>query len=446
MTVPVWKTTDAEFRRKLDELKRKLNLIEGAMSPDGMAAVTAVQSIIAEVKLRGDKALVELTERFDHCKLDPARLRVSDAEIDEAYKRVSPELLAAIRTAKENIRRFQEAILFKAPVPLVSDGVELRMELKPVASVGVYVPGGTAPLCSTVLMNVVPARVAGVTRVIMSTPPTADGSVSPDRLVAAREAGCDEVYRIGGAQAIGAMAFGTETVPRVDMIVGPGNIYVTLAKREVFGHVGIDLLGGPSEVVIVADESARAEWVAADMLSQAEHAPGSAMLVTDSESLAQAVLAELAAQVLLLGRAAAANECLERFSAIVVCRDLDECVALANELAPEHLEVVTSDSDAAADRMRNAGAVFVGPGTPVAVGDYVAGPSHVLPTGGTAKFSSGLSANTFVRTASRIRYDLAALKRVSGALGELTRAEGLDAHEQSVLRRTNEIPAEKDRR
>jgi histidinol dehydrogenase len=438
MTVPIWKTSEGATRGRLEELKRKLSLSSGALSGEGERALESVRTVLRAVRVRGDQALIELTERFDGCRLEPSELRVSEAEIDAAYEAVPAGLLEAIREARGNIERYQRSILVKSPEAVEEGGMSLKLEYRPVASAGVYVPGGTAPLCSTVLMAAVPAKVAGVGKVVVMTPPGSDGRVSPDRLVAARESGCEAVYRGGGAQAVAALAYGTETVPKVDMVVGPGNLYVTLAKREVFGEAGIDLLGGPSEVVIVADGGARAEWVALDMLSQAEHAPGSAVLLTDSEALAASVESALAGEISGGGRAELAARYIADYSAIVVCGDLEECVRLASELAPEHLEVMTADAERVAGRIENAGAVFIGPYSPVAVGDYWAGPSHVLPTSGTARFSSGLSANTFLRARSVIRLDREALDRAGGALEALSGAEGLESHGRSVSRRLEE--------
>jgi histidinol dehydrogenase len=310
----------------------------------------------------------------------------------------------------------------------------------PVESAAVYVPGAAASLASSVLMTAVPARVAGVRRVVMATPARPDGSVPDDRLVAAHLAGVDEVYRLGGAYAIGALAYGTESVQRVDFIVGPGNVYVNLAKKHVFGQVGIEMLAGPSEVAIIADSSADAQCVAADMLAQAEHNPGSAVLLTDDESFARATLAAIEEQLARLPRAEAARSCLAEYGAAVVCRSLDECIDLANELAPEHLQVMTRDADSVVGRIRHAAAVFVGPWTPVAVGDYVAGPSHTLPTSHTARFASGLSANDFLRQVAVVRYDRAALAKDAPTIARLARTEGLEGHARSVEARAGTRP------
>lgn len=440
MSIPLWLHSDPETAGRLRALKLRLSLLEAAGPGGADTVVDSVRAILAGVRARGDQAVLEYTGRFDRCVLTADRLRVGKDEIEDAYRRVPPELIEAIRGAASNIERYQRSMLVSPREPVRADGMTLRMAWRPVASAGVYVPGGSAPLCSSVLMSAVPARVAGVGRIAMATPPGPDGSVSPDRLVAAAEAGIEEIYRVGGAQAIGALAFGTESIRKVDFIVGPGNLYVTLAKREVFGWVGIDLLGGPSEVVIIADDSVAPDWLAADMISQAEHAPGSALLVTDSRSLAETVTARLEEQCKHVARGAMAARCLESSSAIVVCDDLDGCIRLANEFAPEHLEVMTRDADAVAARIENAGALFVGLFSPVAVGDYWAGPSHVLPTGGTARFSSGLSANTFLRSQSVISVDEAGLAAAAGGILRLTEAEGLDAHGWSVRRRLGQRP------
>jgi len=441
LALPLWRTDEPDFRRRFDVLLGKLSLEEGLTAPGagaGESPQATVQRIVRDVRERGDAALLDHTERLDRCRLEPGDLRVSPAQIEEAAARCAPELVRAMRIAAERIRVFQDSILVRDPEPLDDGGRRLSVRYQPVDSAGIYIPGGTASLASSVLMTAVPARVAGVERVVMATPPRADGSVSPDRLAAARIAGVHEVYRMGGAQAIAALAYGTETVKPVDFIAGPGNIYVTLAKREVYGRVGIEMLPGPSEVVIIADETARPEHVAADMLAQAEHEPGSSLLLTDDEALALAVRQAVAEQLPQLSRAQAARADLERYGAAIVCRSMDECVELTNALAPEHLQIVARDAAALAERVRHAGAVFLGPWTPVAVGDYIAGPSHVLPTSRTARFSSGLSANDFLKRTSIIRYERAAFIEDAPDIASLANAEGLDAHVASVRLRVDE--------
>jgi histidinol dehydrogenase len=436
--LPLWRTSDAGFRAAFAVLMGRLSLSEGlraAGAADREPPEEAVRRIVEDVRKRGDAALVEHTERLDRCRLTPAEFRVTPDEIAQGVARCPQEFLSALRLAAERIRRFQQAVLLRDPKPVRERGRVLSLRYRPVDSAGVYIPGGTASLASTVLMAAVPARVAGVRRVVMATPPRPDGTVSDDRLAAAQIAGVDEVYRLGGACAIAALAYGTESVPRVDFIAGPGNIYVTLAKKLVYGQVGIEMLPGPSEVVIIADGSASPAYVAADMLAQAEHNPGSSILLTDSAELAAAVCRAAQEQSASLARGDAARSCMERYGAAIVCRSLDECVDLANEIAPEHLEVHTEEPDGIADRVRHAAAIFIGPWSPVAVGDYVAGPSHILPTSGTARFSSGLCANDFLKRTSVIRYSRKALTEDAPALGQMARAEGLDGHAQSVERR-----------
>jgi histidinol dehydrogenase len=433
VTIPVWKTNDAGFRSRfsalLDKLRRGL-LAAGTAEAEPPEQV--VRRIIGDVRDRGDAALLEYTERFDGCRLKPEQLRVSAGELEEAAARCPAEFLEALELTAERIRTFQESILLRDPEPLRDGGREMGIRYRPVDSAGVCVPGAAASLASTVLMAAVPAKVAGVARTAMVTPPSADGSVSDDRLAAAHIAGVDEVYRVGGAQGVAALAYGTESVPPVDFIVGPGGTYTTLAKREVFGQVGIEMLPGPSEIVIIADDSAPADCVAADLISQAEHNPGSAILITDSEELAGAVLDALEQQLAALPRADVTRSCLADYGALIVAASIDECVDLSNQIAPEHLEIVVDDTDGALQAVRHAGTIFLGPWTPEAVGDYVAGPSHILPTGTTARFSSGLSCNDFLKRSSVIRYDQAALAEDAGTIACIARAEKLDGHARSA--------------
>jgi len=441
MDMVVWNTSAEDFQEKFSAIKARLRGTRaGAEGASGAAALRSVQEILEAVRTGGDGALLELTERFDGCRLSADRLRVTEQEIETALASVPGELLDALRFAAERIRRFQEATLPPEPEPVRSAGRYTALRYRPMDSAGIYVPGGTASLASSVLMNAIPAKVAGVRRIAMATPPGRDGSVSPDRLAAAHVAGVSEIYRIGGAQAIAALAFGTETIPTVDFIAGPGNLYVVLAKKCVFGQVGIDMLPGPSEVVIIADGTADATWIAADMIAQAEHSPGSAILLTDSQLTATETAAAIKKQLTLISRAEAAATCLEEYGAVICAQTLDECIELANELAPEHLEILTENAEAVSEAVRHAGAIFIGPFSPVALGDYVAGPSHVLPTGGTARFSSGLSAADFLKRTSVIRYDRDALRRDSAHLGAIARAEELEGHARSVSIRIEEEP------
>ncbi|HLG30915.1 MAG TPA: histidinol dehydrogenase, partial [Candidatus Brocadiales bacterium] len=366
---------------------------------EALSPQESVRRIVSDIKERGDDALLYYAEKLDGVSLSPENMRVKESEIEEAYNNVSEAFINAVRKARDNIRRFQKHIYPVGAIhelPLREEGVSLSVRHRAIEKVGIYIPGGTASYPSTVLMNAVPAKVAGVNRVVMVTPPRKDGTVSPERLVAAKEVGIDEIYKIGGAQAIAALAFGTKTIPRVDKIVGPGNIFVTLAKREVFGYVGIDILAGPSEVLIIADDTANPEYVASDLLSQAEHYPGLPVLVTTSEGLVSKVEREISKQIGALSRKDSIKESLDRYGLIILTKDMNEAIVISNELAPEHLQIMVKDPETVLNGIKNAGAIFIGEFSPVAVGDYIAGPSHVLPTGGTARFFSGLSVNDFL--------------------------------------------------
>jgi histidinol dehydrogenase len=390
-----------------------------------------VEAIVQDVRARGDEALIEYTARFD--KVELKRLRVSEDELRSCAARVDERVRRALREAIENVREFHERQVEESWSFSPREGVRLGQRITPLERVGLYVPGGTAAYPSSVVMNVVPAQVAGVERIVVTTPPRTL-SESPAVAAALVELKVDEVYAIGGAHAIAALAFGTETVPRVDKITGPGNKYVAAAKKVVFGVVGIDAIAGPTEVVIVADETARAEFVAADLLAQAEHGEdASAVLITNSESLAKSVGEEVERQAQSLPRREIVRASLKDYGAIVLVESLDEACALVNELAPEHVEIVTSDGEAIAGKIRHAGAIFFGSYTPEAVGDYVAGPNHVLPTSRTARFSSALGVYDFVKRTSLLRYDEEAFKRVAGSVAVLAECEGLAAHARSAL-------------
>lgn len=393
----------------------------------------SVRAIIADVRARGDAALIEYTERFDHVKLDAPSLRVSAAEINAAYDRVDKKLLGAIRESARRIFAYHEKQKRQSWIDFNEPGYALGQKITPMAKVAVYVPGGTAMYPSSVLMNVIPAAVAGVERIVMLTPPMRDGSVYPLTLVSAREAGATEIYRIGGAQAIAAAAFGTATVPRVDKITGPGNIYVANAKREVYGYVGIDMIAGPSEVLVVADSDAPARYVAADMLSQAEHdALAQAVLITDSAELAQAVQRELPRQLAQLGRSDIAGRSIDNYGTILLCDSIEQGIEAANLVAPEHMELMLRNPFEYLGRVRNAGAIFLGRYASEPLGDYYAGPNHVLPTSGTARFSSPLSVDDFVKRSSIVYCDRDALRAAAENVGIFAQAEGLDAHARAV--------------
>jgi histidinol dehydrogenase len=399
---------------------------------------TAVDAIVADVRHRGDAALLELTERFDGFAAESAgKLAITSREFDEAVDMVAPEVRAALAYAAERIERYHAAALPKSWRITDEHGSVLGQEIRPLDRVGVYIPGGRAAYPSTVLMTAIPARVAGVREVVLVSPPGRDGRLDAAVLAAARVAGVTEGYRLGGAQAVAALAYGTASIRRVDKIVGPGNVYVALAKLRVFGEVGIDMVAGPSEVLVVADGSAHPELVAADMLAQAEHDPmARALLVTDDPALARAVEAALERQLAVLPRQAIAGASLADHGALIVTASLDDAVDLANRLAPEHLELFVRVPAALLARVRHAGAVFLGGHTPEVVGDYVAGPSHVLPTAGTARFASPLGAEDFVTRASIIEYSPSGLAAAVPHLRVLARVEGLAGHGKAAeLRR-----------
>lgn len=397
----------------------------------------AVEEIIAEVHRRGDEALYDYCEKFD--RIRPDTLEVSAEEIAGSLNRVDPKFLETLLLAKENIQEFHRHQLHENFVITGPDGTVMGQRYQPIERAGLYVPGGTASYPSTVLMDAVPAKLAGVRQLVMVTPPAPDGSVPDVILAAAHLAGVDRVFRIGGAQAIAALAYGTESVPRVDKIVGPGNIYVAAAKRRVFGQVSIDMIAGPSEILVLADDGANARCVAADMLSQAEHDRlATAVLVTPSERLAKAVEKELERQIPLLPRAEIARESIDVNGKIILCNDLKEAVSVSNLIAPEHLELCVEEPFALLDGITNAGSVFLGHNVPEALGDYLAGPNHTLPTSGTARFSSPLSVDDFVKKSSYLYYSREALKKVCGRVALFARAEGLEAHARSIESRFEE--------
>ena len=397
-----------------------------------------VASIIDDVRARGDAALIDYTARFDRVELK--ELRISRDDLQRYAADVDETVRQALRVAIANVRAFHERQIEHSWTFDPTEGVQLGQRITPLDSVGLYVPGGTAAYPSSVVMNVVPAQVAGVERIVVTTPPRTL-SESPAVAAALLELGVTEVYAVGGAQAIAALAFGTETVPRVDKITGPGNKYVAAAKKLVFGVVGIDAIAGPTEVVIVADESARAEFIAADLLAQAEHGEdASAILITDSERVGESVAREVELQAESLSRRELVMESLNDYGAILVVESLDEAAALVNELAPEHVEIVTRDDEAVARNIRHAGAIFFGAYTPEAVGDYLAGPNHVLPTGRTARFSSALGVYDFVKRTSVLRYSKEAFGRVADSVNLLAESEGLAGHARSALIRKEGKP------
>ncbi|QCJ44070.1 histidinol dehydrogenase [Bacillus sp. S3] len=419
---------------KVDELASIKRSIEAGTSEQQ----TIVKKIITEIRQRGDEALREFTETFDRVSL--ASFSVTEAEIEEAYGEVEEQLVTIIREAAENIRFFHEKQLRPSWMTTEENGTILGQKITPLDSVGVYVPGGTAAYPSSVLMNVIPAKVAGVKRIVMVSPPGSDGKLPAAVLVAAKEAGVEEIYKIGGAQAIAALAYGTESITSVDKITGPGNIFVALAKREVFGDVDIDMIAGPSEIAILADETARADEVAADLLSQAEHDPRAcSVLVTPSLGLAEQVSAEVEKQLAMLPRKEIAARSIADYGAIYVTADLDEAVETVNQLAPEHLEIITENAMELLGKIRHAGAIFIGRYSSEPVGDYFAGPNHVLPTNGTARFSSPLNVDDFQKKSSVIVYSERALKENGAKIAAFARQEGLEAHARAVeMRFTND--------
>ena len=391
-----------------------------------------VADIIAEVIARGDAALKEYTERFDGVKLDS--LEVSAAEFDAALEEVEPAFLDVLREAADNIRAYHEKQKRQSYVTMEREGVILGMKLTPIEKVGLYVPNGTAPYPSTVLMDAIPAKIAGCRELVMVTPPSRDGRVAPSILAAARVAGIDRVVKVGGAQAVAALAYGTESVPAVYKIVGPGNAYVAEAKKQVFGRVAIDVVAGPSEVLMVADGKADARIAAADLLAQAEHDKlSSAVLVTDSPALAENVQREIDRQLRLLPRYEIANASIENNGKIILVKDLLQAVEVANEIAPEHLELNVEDPFALLDRVENAGSIFLGRNAPEALGDYLAGPNHTLPTGGIAKFASPLGVDDFMKKSQFTYYTREALEQVSGKIALFAREEELEGHARSAL-------------
>lgn len=398
----------------------------------------SVREIIADVCRRGDEAVSQITARLDHADVPPDRVRATADDIERARHALPADLLEAVRHSIRSVREFQSSLLAARPRPITVGGKTLSLRSRPVRRVGVWVPGAAAPLLSSVIHSAVPAQVAGVKEVAIAAPPRHKGDIHPAILGVAGELGITEVYRMGGTQGIAALAVGTQRVSRVDTIVGPGSVYVQLAKRLLYGVVDIDMFAGPSEVVIIADVSARPAFVAIDMLAQAEHDPGCAILLTDQPQLAEQVAVEIDRHLATLSRREGAARCLDAYGAIVVVRDMDEAVALTNEIAPEHLEIATKSPAELADRIDSAGAIFLGHYTPEAAGDYVAGPSHVLPTGGTARFWSGVSALTFIRRTSLIDYTAEGLAADAAAIDLLARAEGLDAHARSATIRVDD--------
>ena len=426
-------------RFKVSEKKKLEELLRSREAASYPAQEKVVREILEEVRARGNSALFEYTERFDGVRLSAATVRVQEEEMAAAYRAIDPELLRVIRRSADNIRAFHEQHRLESWRSAPAEGVLLGQKVSPVSRAGVYVPGGKAAYPSTVLMDVIPAKVAGVPEICVTTPVDASGNLNAAVLVAAKEAGADVVYKVGGAQAIAALAYGTESIPRADKIVGPGNIYVALAKKMVFGAVGIDSVAGPSEILVLADGTADPRFAAADLLSQAEHDElASAILVTTSEALAKSVETEIGRFLAELPRREIIERSLENFGCILLASDLEEAAEAVNAIAPEHLEILTEDPEAILAKIRNAGAIFLGPYSCEPLGDYFAGPNHTLPTNGTARFFSPLTADDFVKRSSVIRYTREALAGAQEDIRRFASAEGLSAHANAIAVRFEE--------
>jgi len=418
---------------EIERRREKLRRISSRNVAFEIGLLADVTKIIEDVRGRGDAALIEYTRRFDGVSLQPEELRVTEDVLRRSAERVDAPVLEALREAIRRVRAFHEHERTETWEMRNERGVRLGQRITPVERAGLYVPGGTASYPSSVIMNVVPAQIAGVPRLIVTTPPRTLAE-TPAVAAALLELNVTEIYQVGGAQAVAALAYGTQTIPRVDKITGPGNKYVAAAKKLVFGAVGIDSIAGPSEIVIIADETARAAFVAADLLAQAEHdEDASAVLITTSDELAREVAVEVAKQTESLSRRRIIERSLRQHGAIIVVDDMQEACEFVNELAPEHLEIVTRDDDAVAANIKHAGAIFFGAHTPEAVGDYFAGPNHVLPTGASARFSSALGVNDFVRRTSILRYSREEMRETAQMIAALAHAEGLDAHARSAL-------------
>ena len=400
---------------------------------------SAVAEILAKVKSEGDEALFAYTKQFDKVEINKDTIRVTEEEIKEAYDTIDPALLDVIRKALVNIRTYHEKQIQNSWFTSTTNGTMLGQKVTPLNRVGVYVPGGKAVYPSSVLMNIVPAKVAGVPHIVMTTPPGKDGKVCASTLVAAREAGADEIYKVGGAQAVGALAYGTESIPKVDKIVGPGNIFVALAKKAVYGYVSIDSIAGPSEILVLADETANPRYVAADLLSQAEHDElACAILITTSREFADKVNQEVKGFVEVLSRKEIIQKSLDNFGYILIAEDMDEAIEAANEIAPEHMEIVTANPFEDMMKVKNAGAIFIGEYSSEPLGDYFAGPNHVLPTNGTAKFFSALSVDDFIKKSSIVYYSKAALRDIHKDIVQFATSEQLTAHANSIAVRFEE--------
>ncbi len=427
----------------LQRLREKLSPQGDVVSPQGRARTVqvfgreltpqeVVETICRDVKQEGLAAVLRYSQQLDGASMTGAELRVPASKLEAAHRQAQPELLETIRRVRENILEFQHAILHQDVTVTRLDGVYLKQRYVPLRRAGICVPGGAAAYPSTVLMTAVPAQAAGVKQLAVVAPPTRFGADNPDVLATCCELGIEEVYRVGGAQGVAALAYGVEGIPAVDKIVGPGNLFVALAKRQVFGEVDIDSIAGPSEVVVIADTTTDPRFTAADLLAQAEHSPGASILISWCPEIVEATLAELESQVARLSRSELTRQSLEQFGTLILVRNAHEACELTDAIAPEHLHIATQDAEDLADQIHNAGATFLGNYSPVAVGDYVAGPSHVLPTSGTARWAAGLTANDFLRSSSVIHYTPVGLQAVAEDVRRLADKEGLTAHRASV--------------
>ena len=441
-----------DAREAIQDLRRQLSPNGNVVSPQGRAKTIAafgepltpqqvVERICADVQCRGLDAVLDYTAKLDNVTLEPHEVHVTAEELAAAHRAAHPAYLRTLRRVRDNVLAFQSGILNRDAVMRKGSNSELRLRYRPLRRVGVCIPGGAAAYPSSLLMTVVPAQAAGVEEIAVVVPPTRYGGYNVDLLAACHTLGVTEVHRIGGAQAVAALAYGVAGVPAVDKIVGPGNLFVALAKRQVYGEVDIDSIAGPSEVVLIADWTADPRYVAADLISQAEHSPGASILITWEHSLLDRVADALVQQLERLSRGDLARDSLEKFGALILVRDEDEAIALSNAIAPEHLHVSTADPDRLAERLTNAGAIFLGHDTPVAVGDYAAGPSHVLPTGGTARWASGLCSNDFLKRTSLIFVNREGLAAIAPDVRLLADKEGLIAHRYSVDVRLEDEPA-----
>ncbi|MGH7136485.1 MAG: histidinol dehydrogenase [Pirellulales bacterium] len=435
-----------DFRAAFADLRERLSPRGNVVSESGkrktvevfgepLSPAQVVERICNDVRQQGLAAVLEYSARIDKAELSAETVRVPEAELQAAHEQTPADFLAAVRRVRKNVLDFQQAILHRDVRIERPHGGYLKQRYLPLRRVGICVPGGAAAYPSTVLMTAVPAQAAGVGEIAIVAPPTKFGAYNRELLATCHELGIREVYRLGGAQAVAALAYGIDGLRKVDKIVGPGNLFVALAKKYVYGEVDIDSIAGPSEVVVIADESTRADYTAADLIAQAEHAPGASVLITWSREVLEATASALTAQLATLARGDLARQCLEDFGALVLCRDADEACALADEIAPEHLHLATNNADELLAKISHAGAAFLGNFSPVAVGDYVAGPSHVLPTGGTARWASGLCANDFLRRTSVIHCTADGLAALAGDVRTLAEAEGLTAHWESANKR-----------